>query len=102
MASRKPVVIEFRGQRGSGPDALMQVKVGRLARDGGVHAFRLGEEGRPAHLGRATFRSRYLTPARPSGERRFSQSVSLDILPPDPSESKEAVRRFKRTEKDGK
>lgn len=92
--SRKPVVIEFRGQRGSGPDALMQVRTGRLR---GLHAIHLGSNGKPEHMGRATFTSYYLTKDRPKGERRFSQAVVLDIHPPaESTESTEAVRRFRR------
>ena len=71
----------------------MQVKIGRLR---GIHAIKLGEDGAPTHLGRARFTSEFMTRDRPKGERRFSQSVRLVVQPPDPTESQEAVRRFRK------
>ncbi len=98
MASKKPVIVDFGRAGDRGPQALMQVKLGRLR---GVHAIRVDDDGKPAHLGRATFTSHFMTKERPKGERRFSQAVVLDIhRPSSPAESEEAVRRFKKYKED--
>ena len=98
MTSRKPVIVDFKGVPGRGPNALMQVRIGRLR---GVHAITVDGDGKPAHLGRATFTSHFMTGERPKGERKFSQAIVLDIhRPSSPDESREAERRFRRYKKD--